>query len=338
MKSNFLTKLKCVVVGWDYSILRECGESSYRTLNTYIACLTILAMIWGCVGFCFAGRYLGFEHIFPKIVVVIFAVVLITCIERIIILHTGRRLGWLGVFRVLIAVLMAMIGATILDQIIFGNDVDVKMEGIRTEKIYAESEKRCRALDKEIDLLSRQIDTLGEECTRLYEEIGKKPVFAYQDVVSERRPTGAVDSLGNAIYETVRRVETKHASNPNSLKLQGVEKEKEAKMKNLDNMKAQRLDMENTVRKEYEKKEPGFLEELQALFGIVSSDLVAGVFYGIVFLFLLFLELLVVTNKMGAKTCDYELIVEHQLKVKEGTLAKTSGILGGHPEVEGMIR
>ena len=336
MKSNFLTKLKCVVVGWDYSILRECGESSYRTLNTYIACLTILAMIWGCVGFCFAGRYLGFEHIFPKIVVAFFAVVLITCIERIIILHTGD-LGWLGVFRLLLAALMAMIGATILDQIIFGNDVDVKMEEIRTEQIYAESEKRCRALDKEIDLLSRQIDTLGEECTRLYEEIGRKPVFAYQDVVSERRPTGAVDSLGNAIYETVRRVETKHASNPNSLKLQGVEKEKEAKMKNLDNMKAQRLDMENTVRKEYEKKEPGFLEELQALFGIVFSNLVARVFYVIVFLFLLCLELLVVMNKWGATTCDYELIVKHQLKVKEGTLAKTSGILGGHRE-EGMIR
>nr|DAE42721.1 MAG TPA: protein of unknown function (DUF4407) [Caudoviricetes sp.] len=336
MKSNFFTKFKCVVVGWDYSILRECGESSYRTLNTYIACLTILAMIWGCVGFCFAGRYLGFEHIFPKIVVVAFAIVLITCIERIIILHTGD-LGWLGVFRVLLAVLMAMIGATILDQIIFGNDVDVKMEEIRTEQIYSESEKRCRALDKEIDLLSRQIDTLGEECTRLYEEIGKRPVFAYQDVVSERRPTGAVDSLGNAIYETVRRVETKHASNPNSLKLQGVEKEKEAKMKNLDNMKAQRLDMENTVRKEYEKKAPSFLEELQALFGIVFSNLVAGVFYIIVFLFLLFLELLVVTNKMGAEPCDYELIVKHQLEVKEGTLAKTSGILGGHRE-EGMIR
>ena len=328
MKSDFFTKLKCAVVGWDYNILKECGESSYRALNTYVACLCILSMIWGCVGFCFAGRYLGFGNVFAKIVVAAAAIFLILCIERIIILHTGK-LGVLGILRTILALLMAMIGATILDQIIFANDVDVKMSEIRTEQIYAESEKRGRSLDKEIGILTEQIDSLGDECTRLYAEIANKPVFAYQDVVSERRPTGDVDSLGRPIYETIRKVETKHAENPNSQKLKSVENEKNAKLESLERMKSQRLDMENIVRKEYEEKEPGFLEELQALFGILASSGIALAFYIIVALFLLLLEMLVVTNKAGAKPCDYEIIIQQQLEVKEQTLKKTKENLLG---------
>ena len=40
-------------------------------------------------------------------------------------------------------------------------------------------------------------------------------------------------------------------------------------------------------------------------------------FYILLFSFLLFLELLVVIWKLGDKSCDYDLIVQHQLAVKE---------------------
>lgn len=320
MKSDiFFTKVKCRIVGWDYNILKECGESSNRTLNTYIACLCILSMIWGCVGFCFAKRYIGFESVFAQLAVAFVAVLLIVCIERIIILHTGN-LGWLGFFRILLAILMAAIGATVLDQIIFANDVNVKMEEIRTEQIYVESQKRGRTLDEQIGILSNQIDSLGEQCEKLYAEIAKKPVYAYQDVIVERRPTAAKDSLGNTIYETVRRVETKHSANPNSQKLTSLDTERNAKLANLEQMKKQRLDMESIVRKEFDEKNPGFLEELSALFSILRNNGIALAFYIIVALFLLLLELLVVTNKAGAKPCDYELIIQQQLELKEKTI------------------
>ena len=40
-------------------------------------------------------------------------------------------------------------------------------------------------------------------------------------------------------------------------------------------------------------------------------------FYILLFSFLLLLELLVVMSKFGDKPCDYDLIVQHQLAVKE---------------------
>ena len=41
------------------------------------------------------------------------------------------------------------------------------------------------------------------------------------------------------------------------------------------------------------------------------------------FLFLMLLELLVVTSKGGDGNCDYDLIVEHQLNIKKNTLKQT---------------
>ena len=70
------------------------------------------------------------------------------------------------------------------------------------------------------------------------------------------------------------------------------------------------------LKKELEAK-TGFLEELKALVRIMSKSSIALGFYMFMFSFLLILELLVVICKLGDKSCDYDLIVQHQLAVKE---------------------
>ena len=47
-------------------------------------------------------------------------------------------------------------------------------------------------------------------------------------------------------------------------------------------------------------------------------------FYSILFCFLTFLELFVLTIKMGENKCDYELIVEHQLNLKKNLMEQTA--------------
>lgn len=46
-------------------------------------------------------------------------------------------------------------------------------------------------------------------------------------------------------------------------------------------------------------------------------------FYLLLLCFLTFLEMLVVMSKSGDGACDYDLIVEHQLRIKRETLKKT---------------
>ena len=49
--------------------------------------------------------------------------------------------------------------------------------------------------------------------------------------------------------------------------------------------------------------------------------------YIILFMFLTFLELFVLTIKTGDSKCDYELIVEHQLELKKNVMLNTENTL-----------
>lgn len=81
--------------------------------------------------------------------------------------------------------------------------------------------------------------------------------------------------------------------------------------------------MADKTRDEFENAATGFLEELKALVLILREDPYALAFYIFLFLFLLCLELLVVTSKTGDSKCDYDLVVEHQLRIKAETLRNT---------------
>ena len=77
------------------------------------------------------------------------------------------------------------------------------------------------------------------------------------------------------------------------------------------------------MNKEVDSRPLGFIEELEATVKVISNSWVSLVFYVILFCFLTFLELFVLTIKMGESKCDYELIVEHQLNLKKALLAQT---------------
>ena len=84
-----------------------------------------------------------------------------------------------------------------------------------------------------------------------------------------------------------------------------------------------KLNEETLLRKELSSKQ-GFLEELNAILEILKERPVALIFYLILFLFLMSLELFVVFSKIGDKKSDYDLVVEHQLKQKMKTLNELS--------------
>lgn len=317
---GIFTRIGCYLIGWNPKILQECGEASHRTLKRYISAIVILMIIWGSIGYCFAERYLGIENLLGRIVISLVFMTIILCIERFIILAVGK-LGFMGWMRVMLAFLMAVLGSTVFDQIIFQNDVDVKMKEIRTEQINNEIPKRMSYLDADIKRVTLLIDSIGKENIQIYEKLSKNPVITVTDVQTTTKQTGT-DTEGKPVEEKVTSVNKRAVENPLSAQAKANETALKVYQEQLDSYQKKKISVAEDVRKEYEEANAGFLEELKALFSILAEDPVAMGFYGFLFAFLMFLELLVVSSKGGDGKCDYDLMVEHQLHIKASTLQK----------------
>ena len=314
---NIFTKLECFIVGWNPRILKDCGEASYRLLKRYMAAIIILAIIWGTIGWCFAGNYIGVQSFWGKALISIVFVSIIICIERFIILMVGRSRSAM-IFRVILAFLMAVLGSTVFDQIIFKNDVDVRMKEIRTEQINKEVPKRIALIDGDIQKIRHTQDSIRIKNNELYAEISKNPVITAYDVSTTTHQTG-VDENGKPIEEKTQTVNKRNVENALINQAKANDRTLEAYQKQIETLQEKKLSMADDTRKEYEQAKTGFLEELGALYTLLGDSWVALAFYIFLFLFLTSLELLVITTK-GSTLCDYDLIVEHQLNIKRETL------------------
>lgn len=317
---NIFTKLGCFIIGWNPKILKDCGEASYRLLKRYMAAIIILSIIWGTIGWCFADNYIGVNSFWGKAIIAIVFICIIVCIERFIILMVGKSKTAVG-FRFILAILMAVLGSTVFDQIIFKNDVDVRMKEIRTEQINKEVPKRIALIDGDIQKIRHTQDSIRIKNNELYAEISKNPVITAYDVSTTTRQTG-VDENGKPIEEKSQTVNKRNVENALINQAKANDRTLDAYQKQIETLQEKKLSMADDTRKEYEQAKTGFLEELGALYVLLGDSWVARAFYIFLFLFLVSLELLVITAK-GSTSCDYDLIVEHQLNIKRETLKST---------------
>lgn len=314
------TRFACFLVGWNATLLKECGESSRRTLRKYMSAIIILSIMWGIVGYCFAERYIGLESLIGKLIASSVFITIIICVERYIIL-TGKLNRSMAIVRGVIAFLMAVLGSTIFDQIIFKNDVEFKMKEILTEKINLEVPRRNQIINNELTELQGNIDSISTVNAYLTEEINKKPATTITTYDNEKKAIG-LDEDGNPIYANDVKKTTHVIANPLIAQREAntnvLEQYNERKV-NLQNLK---LETEKIVRQEYEEAPIGFLQELEALMQLVSENHIALIFYIFLFCFLLFLELLIVISKGSEDDSDYDLIVQHQQRIKAETLKR----------------
>ena len=314
---NTLTKIECFIVGWKPKILENCKEASYATLKKYVAAIAILSIVWGIIGWCFADNYLGIQSWYGKTITSIFFITIIVFIERYIILsHSSIKL--LAFFRILLAFLMAVLGSTIFDQIVFKNDIKVQMKEIRTEQINIEIPKRTIIIDNQLVEISKMIDSISAINNALYGELMKTPVIIVPEVTTTRRQTGR-DDAGRPIYENDRTITQRSVPNPKTEQAQQNDVLLNKYREQVKSLNANKLNIADDVRTEYEQASTGFLEELGALYTLLTKNGFVLAFYIFLFLFLMCLELLVLTTK-GSNKCDYELLIDFQLETKKKQL------------------
>jgi len=313
---NWWTRFKCFLIGWNPNILKNCSEASFKALKKYTSSILILLFIWGATGYTFAQRYLSIETWWGCTITAFIFIIIVIQIERQVILTVGKNL-WIVTFRIVLAVLMAVIGSTILDQIIFKNDVEKVLVDLRADKVNEIAGKRQKTIQLEINKLNIIIDSLDNINSRLNDEVAKNPTIKVTNVTTEKIPVTNLDGTKTSDIKTI--VSTQNVANTRIEQIKTNSATLEKGRSRLDELYNQKINVEEIVRKELEEN-AGFLEELKAMIVLIKSETLAGVFYFLLFTFIIALELLVVASKIGDKKCDYDLIVEYQLNVKRDAL------------------
>lgn len=316
-----LNNIGCFLIGWNKDILKECGEASHRQYRKLLSAISIMMILWGTIGYCFADRYINIESCALKLCVSLAFMFIVLCVERVIILTVGKA-RVMSTMRVMLALCMAFLGACIFDQIIFRNDIQQEIQEQREDVIKETIAKRLSIYESDIQRITHDMDSLGKATLALNEELKKNPTIEMTDVSTNRTNVGK-DENGNPIIQTSTIVNKKKMPNPLAEQLKANNEQIQVYIDQLEQLRQDKKDIADKVTKEIKARALGFIEELEATLAVVSNSWISLVFYVILFLFLTFLELFVLTIKMGDNKCDYDLIVEHQLSLKKTLITQT---------------
>lgn len=316
-----LSNIGCFLIGWNKDILKECGEASYRQYRKLLSAICIMMVLWGTIGYCFADRYINIESCLLKICVALAFMLIVLCVERVIILTVGKA-RMMSFMRVLLALCMAILGSCIFDQIIFRNDIQQAIQEHREDIIKETITKRLSIYDSDIQRITHEMDSLSKATITLGEELQKRPTIQGTNVSTQEQVVG-VDEAGRPKKVKVQSVNTVTMANPLAEQLKANNDQIQIYSNQLEQLRQDKKDIAQTTTEEVSQRAPGFIEELEATLKVVSQSWISMAFYCILFCFLTFLELFVLTIKMGENKCDYELIVEHQLSLKKNLMAKT---------------
>lgn len=317
-----LRNIGCFLIGWDKNILNECGEASYRQYRKLLSAICIMMILWGTIGYCFADRYINIESCALKLCVSIAFMFIVLCVERVIILTVGKA-KLMSVMRVLLALCMAVLGSCIFDQIIFRNDIQQAIQEHREDVISATITKRLAIYDSDIQRITTDMDSVSKATIALNEELQKRPVIKGTNVSTQEQVVG-VDENGKPQKVKTQFVNTVTLANPLAEQLKANNDQIQIYSTQLEQLRQDKKEVAEKVREEMNQRAPGFIEELEATLKVVSQSKVSLAFYIILFCFLTFLELFVLTIKMGENKCDYELIVESQLYLKKNLMEQTA--------------
>lgn len=325
MAMKYLISIGCFIIGWNKHILRECGEASYRQFRKLLSAICIMMILWGTIGYCFADRYINIESVPMKIAVALMFMFIVLCVERVIILTVGKA-PVMSVMRVLMAICMAILGSCIFDQIIFRNDIHEAIQEHREDVIQEAVAKRLSIYESDERRIKHDMDSLSNATIELSEELQKRPIIQGTNVTTQEQVVGT-DEEGKPKKVKTQTVNSIAMENPLARQLEANNEQIKMFSEQLEQLRQDKKDVEATTREEVNSRTPGFIEELEATLRVVSQSWVSLAFYIILFLFLLFIELFVLTIKAGESKCDYDLIVEHQLNLKMNLMDKTEDSL-----------
>lgn len=316
-----IKNIGCFLIGWNNNILKECGEASQRQFRKLLSAICIMMLMWGTIGYCFADRYINIESCLLKLCVSLAFMFIILCVERVIILNVGKA-RLMAIMRFAMAICMAILGSCIFDQMIFRNDIQQTIQENREDVIKETILKRMSIYESDEKRITFEMDSLNKATISLGEELMKRPTIKSVNVSTQEQVVG-VDEAGKPKKEMIKSTQVVSIPNPLAEQLNSNNGQIEIYQNQLEQLRQDKKDIAEKVTKEVSERPLGFIEELEATLSVVSNSWISLAFYVVLFLFITFMELFVLTIKMGENKCDYELIVENQLNLKKNLMEQT---------------
>lgn len=308
---NMWIKFGCMLTGWSSEVLSQCSQASRCQLSKYTSALLILMMIWGVTGFCFAQRYIDLP-VWACGLVPLFFITIVIMIERQIILTTEKSFTMLA-FRAMIAFIMAIVGSTIFDQTMFGKDIDKQMASTIEIQAAELTAQRVHIIEDKIAALKTEKDSIEQVNILLQNDVNAHPMIKQTGTTQVPVTVQNLDGTTKTIMKTV--VSTSEVSNPKQEVIEGNNKKLAQLAQQEQVWSEKKQSVEEDTRVEC-KENVGFLEELEAMWTIITTRKLAGAFYAVFFFLLMSLELFVVVSKMVDKECDYEAAIKGGQRVK----------------------
>jgi hypothetical protein len=233
-------------------------------------------------------------------------------IERQIILTSEKTFSMVA-FRAIIAFIMAIVGSTIFDQTMFGKDIDKQMTNTIEVQVVNLTNQRARIIDEKLVTLRMEIDSIDRINALLQADINANPFVIQKSVTNSTSrlvmPDGQIKTVTNPS------VTTNQVANPKQALLEFNSKTVDKLREQEQKWTEKKQNVEEDVRREC-KESVGFLEELEAMWIIITTRKLAGAFYLVFFVLLMSLELFVVVSKLVDKECDYEAAIKGARNVR----------------------
>lgn len=317
--SNLWIRFGCFLTGYNYNILRGCSEAAYKSVKKYTAAMLIVCILWFCIGFTFAQRYLA-SNIAGCVIAGLISVVIIVQVEKQIILsiNPGRLLL---IFRGCLAFMMSVLGAVIIDQILLKKDIELEKVTYITERVDRILPIKTAELKNQMAALDTTINRKEAEKQLLNEEITRRPVIPI--VISQTQSTLVPETVVGAsgkdstVYKRNHTITATKSTmpNPKMALIQPLDSVINIMRQQLHHKENELFHIRPALEKEMQEK-TGFLDELKVMVQLLSNSYVAMGFWLLWILFFLFIEMLVLFSKMGDKASDYEKAVLHHMNIQ----------------------
>lgn len=310
---KFVDKILCKFIGWNHDMLNECGEASHGQLKKLSGALMLMLLMWAVIGYTFANNFLNIQSLVGKLSMAVGFAFVVWIIERIIILTVGKPKLMMSI-RVVLAILMAIFGSVLFDQCIFRNDIQEAMEAKTRERIENEIESRTQTINDELTRLETEREKLIFECDSIIDRISKTPVITTR--VPNVKKIPVTQSDGTTTIKTEVEYSTVVNENPLWPKYRNDSTMLADCNSQIEALSQRRINLVDEVTNEVREKPMGFITEFIATINVISQSVWSIMLYAVLFLILMSIETFVVSIKAADTKCDYEVMVEKQLRGK----------------------
>ena len=194
----------------------------------------------------------------------------------------------------------------------FGKDIDKQMAQNIEVQTAELMQQRVGIIDAKLSAICYEIDSINALNASLQADVNKNPFVIQKSVTTNQQKIVVDDEIRTVTNPSVT---TNQVVNPKQAILDANNKKLMKLSEQEDIWSQKKQTVEEDVRLEC-KTNVGFLEELEAMWTIITTRPLAGGFYLVFFFLLMSLELFVVVSKTIDKECDYDVALKGMQKVR----------------------